>query len=165
MRLAAVAALALAFCVSAGAHITGHRKDDSLRATLAFQQKNYAHAHYVCSRGSGEVKRWHCAWLNPLRREISETYAKMAYGLSPVSAITTVFGPYASQALSVARCESGLSVYATNGQYVNLFQMGYHERQTYGWHVAGSPAIVAARSAYNYFRASGYRWTAWACQP
>lgn len=79
-------------------------------------------------------------------------------------AICTVFGSrFCGQALRVARCESGYSVWATNGQYVNVFQMGYRERQRYGWHVAGSPAWVAARAAYNYFRASHYSWRAWTC--
>lgn len=85
--------------------------------------------------------------------------------LGPAEAIRTVFGGYAGQALRVSQCESGLSVWATNGQYVNLFQMGENERRTYGWHVAGSSAIVAARAAYRYFVASGYSWRAWSCQP
>jgi hypothetical protein len=79
--------------------------------------------------------------------------------------IHAVFGKYGHQAVKVAKCESGLSQWAVNGQYVNLFQMGHWERKTYGWHVRGSSPWIAARAAFNYFRASGYSWRAWACKP
>lgn len=79
--------------------------------------------------------------------------------------IRAVFGVYGDQAVWVARCESSLSVWATNGQYVNLFQMGLWERRTYGWHTAGSSALSASRAAYAYFKASGYRWGPWSCKP
>ena len=38
--------------------------------------------------------------------------------------IHAVFGKYGAQAVRVARCESGLTIGATNGQYLGLFQMG-----------------------------------------
>jgi len=82
-----------------------------------------------------------------------------------VEAIRFVFGPYANQALRVAWCESRYSVWATNGQYVNVFQMGLSERRRYGWHDAGSPAWMAATAAYRMFVASGYSWRSWTCQP
>jgi len=80
-------------------------------------------------------------------------------------AICVVFGPYCGQALRVAQCESGMHTWASNGQYVNLFQMGYAERRRYGWHVAGSSPWVAARAAYRYFAATGYDWSPWTCKP
>lgn len=82
-------------------------------------------------------------------------------------AVYSVFGRHASAAMRVVACETGrtYSTWAKNGQYVNIFQMGYNERRTFGWHVAGSPAIVAARAAYRYFRYSGYSWRAWTCKP
>ena len=43
---------------------------------------------------------------------------------SPQKAICHVFGSYCGEALRVARCESGYSVNAQNGQYLGLFQMG-----------------------------------------
>ena len=48
--------------------------------------------------------------------------------------ICKVFGRYCSQALAVARCESGwsYSLYASNGQYQGMFQMGSSERSRYG---------------------------------
>lgn len=83
----------------------------------------------------------------------------------PVAAIRLVFGPYSDQAIDVASCESHLSVWAKNGQYENIFQMGESERRTYGWHTVGSPAIVAALSAYAYFVESGRDWSPWECKP
>lgn len=82
-----------------------------------------------------------------------------------VEAIRYVFGPYASQALRVAWCESRYSIWARNGTYENIFQMGYSERRRFGWHEAGSPAWQAALAAWRYFVASGYSWRAWACRP
>lgn len=65
----------------------------------------------------------------------------------------------------MASCESGHSIYAVNGQYVGVFQMGYSERQDYGWYVVGDPPAVQVRSAHNYFVASGSDWSPWSCQP
>ncbi len=83
-------------------------------------------------------------------------------GGSVENAICVTFGSYCSQAVSVARCESGLSVGASNGQYLGLFQMGEYARSRYGnsWDAWGQ-----ARAAYRYFRDSGYSWAPWTCQP
>ena len=77
-------------------------------------------------------------------------------------AIVHWFGSYWRQAETVARCESGFSVYARNGQYLGLFQMGSYARSRYGhsWTAWGQ-----ARAASRYFRASGYSWGPWACKP
>lgn len=79
-------------------------------------------------------------------------------------AIVAVFGPYAWQALAVVRCETGgtYSVWASNGQYQGLFQMGFAERARYGH---GNNAWAQARAAYRYFVASGRDWSPWACKP
>ncbi len=78
--------------------------------------------------------------------------------------IRQVFGAYGSQAVAVARCESGLSVWARSpgGTYLGLFQFGSFARARYGF---GWDAWTQARAAYRYFRDSGYRWTAWTCRP
>lgn len=81
---------------------------------------------------------------------------------TPHSAIRAVFGGYAGQALAVARCESGLSTGAQNGQYRGLFQMGSNERALYGH---GGSAYAQARAAYRYFVASGRDWRPWGCKP
>ncbi len=89
----------------------------------------------------------------------SQTYSSSG---SVADAICAVFGSYCSQAISVARCESGLSVNAANGQYLGLFQMGDYARSRYGhsWDAWGQ-----ARAAYRYFRDSGYSWSPWQCRP
>lgn len=82
--------------------------------------------------------------------------------------IRLIFGPYASQALVVAECESTVGEagrWAVNGQYVGIFQMGEWERENYGWYTVGAPALVQVRSAYRYFVASGSDWSPWACKP
>lgn len=89
----------------------------------------------------------------------------------PEKAIAHVWrheGPAAiDDAVDVARCETGgtFSVWARNGQYENIFQMGSWERRTFGWHVAGDPALVAARAAHRYNRATGGTWGRWSCKP
>ena len=76
--------------------------------------------------------------------------------------IKAVFGKYGAQAVRVAECESGLTIGATNGQYLGLFQMGSFARSTYGhsWNPWGQ-----ARAAHRYFIASGRDWSPWSCKP
>jgi hypothetical protein len=81
---------------------------------------------------------------------------------SPQAVICRVFGRYCGQALAVARCESGLSTGARNGQYRGLFQMGSSERRLFG-HGAG--ATAQARAAHRYFVSSGRDWSPWSCKP
>jgi hypothetical protein len=97
--------------------------------------------------------------LRPLERALTRT---RLLGLSVPAAIRFVFGPYAEQALSVASCESGLSVYARNGMYLGLFQMGDYARARYGH---GWTAYEQSRAAYAYFDDSGRDWSPWACAP
>jgi hypothetical protein len=81
---------------------------------------------------------------------------------SPQTVICRVFGRYCGQALAVARCESGLSTGASNGQYRGLFQLGSSERQLFGH---GSSATAQARAAHRYFVSSGRDWSPWSCKP
>jgi len=81
---------------------------------------------------------------------------------SPREAICNVFGSYCSQALAVARCESGLQITARNGQYLGLFQMGSSERRLFGH---GTVAVDQAEAAHRYFVASGRDWSPWSCKP
>jgi len=82
----------------------------------------------------------------------------------PRTAIAVVFGPYAGQALAVSSCETGgtYSTAAANGQYLGIFQMGSHERATYG---QGSTALAQALAAYVYFVITGRDWSPWSCRP
>lgn len=80
------------------------------------------------------------------------------------SAIASVFGASAWQAIAVSKCETGgkFNTNASNGQYKSIFQMGDNERATYG---DARDAVGAARAAYSYFRATGSDWSPWSCQP
>ncbi len=85
-----------------------------------------------------------------------------AHAATNEQVIRAVFGQYGSQAVAVARCESRLSTWAQNGQYLGLFQFGSYARAKYGF---GWDAWTQSRAAYAYFRASGYRWGPWSCKP
>ena len=76
--------------------------------------------------------------------------------------ICKVFGPYCAEALRVSWCEAKWYVWAANGQYLGLFQMGASERATYGH---GPGAWAQARAAHRYFVASGRDWSPWCCKP
>ena len=81
-----------------------------------------------------------------------------------ICVIKLVFGRYGDQAVRVAGCETGgtFSVWARNGQYLGLFQMGSYARSLYGhsWNAWGQ-----ARAAYQYFVDSGRDWSPWSCKP
>jgi hypothetical protein len=74
--------------------------------------------------------------------------------------ICKVFGPYC-QALKISWCESKWYVWAQNGQYKGLFQMGASERRLFGH---GSGAWAQAKAAKKYFIASGKDWSPWSCR-
>lgn len=80
----------------------------------------------------------------------------------PKAAIRWVFGQYANQALDVAWCESRYSIWAENGQYLGLFQMGSSERRLFGH---GYTAYEQAVAAERYFINSGRDWSPWQCRP
>jgi hypothetical protein len=69
-----------------------------------------------------------------------------------------------SEAWSVARCETGgtMSVWANNGQYLGLFQMGDYARSRYGH---GRDPWTQARAAHRYYVDSGRDWSPWTCKP
>jgi hypothetical protein len=79
--------------------------------------------------------------------------------LSVRRAVYAVWGFEAPAAMRVAACETGRTwnVWATNGQYWGVFQMGSHERATYGfaWNV-----WEQARGAHRYWSRAG--WSPWA---
>jgi hypothetical protein len=98
------------------------------------------------------------------RRKAQAQEARLLASLehSPQRAICHVFGSHCGEALRVARCESGYSVNAQNGQYVGLFQMGSSERRIFGH---GDTALEQAQAAYRYFVSSGRDWSPWSCKP
>lgn len=171
MRYVAAVAVLAVLSVNpwpAEAHLAYKPNGESLEARERVQQRNLHHARYVCEKGTRKTKRWHCAALPWLERELRQTRAQLGTSLGPIAAIQQVFGAYAGQALAVARCESDYfprdgvpDPHATNGQYLGMFQMGDYARSTYGhsW-----TAIGQARAAYRYFRAAG-GWGPWECKP
>lgn len=91
------------------------------------------------------------------------TYRTLAStGGSVQSVICQVFGSACSAALNVARCESGFSLHAVNGQYLGLFQMGSAERARFAT-IGYSTAYEQTVAAHNYYMVSG--WGPWACAP
>jgi hypothetical protein len=78
--------------------------------------------------------------------------------------ICKVFGRYCQQALNVASCETGgtFSVWARNGQYLGIFQMGSYARARFGH---SNTVLGQSRAAYRYFVASGRDWSPWQCKP
>lgn len=90
------------------------------------------------------------------------TYAASVSTAGAKKAICKTFGRYCGQALRVSWCESRWYVWAENGQYLGLFQMGSNERRIYGH---GPGAWAQARAAYRYFVASGRDWSPWSCKP
>ena len=74
--------------------------------------------------------------------------------------IAKVFGAVgqAQAAVRVATCESTLNLYASNGQYKGLMQMGSSERARFGH---GYTAVAQAQAALRYYRISG--WGPWEC--
>ena len=93
----------------------------------------------------------------------AQAHQRPAYQLQNQKIIKKVFGQYGSQAVRVSECESGLTITAHNGQYLGLFQMGSYARGKYGHHYHS--AWGQARSAYKYFKDSGYGWGPWSCKP
>jgi hypothetical protein len=93
---------------------------------------------------------------------VAPAKAQETQSSSASQVIRQVFGSYGTQAVRVAACESGLSVWARNGEHLGLFQMGAAERRIYGH---GWNAWAQARAAYRYFVASGRDWSPWQCKP
>lgn len=173
--LTALAALAFALAIApaAAAHLP-HRAPAgaSLEQRERVQLQNLRHAEYVCRRGARAHRRWACwaassvvrangqGWL---RAAHARTLERLVYRLGPHDAIRATWPASEwSNAISVASCETGgtFSVYARNGQYLGLFQMGESERARFGH---GWTAIEQARAAYAYWLVSG--WSPWQCLP
>lgn len=103
--------------------------------------------------------------LRTWTRRRSKTCGLVRYlNADPKRAIRYVFGSRGTEAVTVAGCETGGTYWigSHNGQYLGLFQMGRHERATYGH---GRTALEQARAALRYFVASGRDWSPWECKP
>lgn len=77
---------------------------------------------------------------------------------SALRAVCYYFGPNCQTAMRIVKCETGgtYSTWAANGQYHGIFQMGSHERATYG---DGNNVWAQAKAAHRYFMDAG--WNPW----
>lgn len=126
-------------CVSVARYTVGSR---AVKRAAAAGCRRYAAAHAL------DHKHVKCQSL------------RGGYRVRNACTIRVVFGAFGAAAVRIARCESGLSVGARNGQYLGLFQMGTSERLTYGH---GNSARGQSEAAWRYFAATGRDWSPWAC--
>jgi hypothetical protein len=70
-------------------------------------------------------------------------------------AVCHYFGKDCDMAMKIVKCETGGTYvpWTANGQYLGIFQMGSHERATYGH---GNNVWAQAKAAYAYFRDAGF---------
>ena len=104
----------------------------------------------------------------------ANTTHPQSYSSAQVSSIINqVFGPYASGALHVAQCESGLNPNAVNPMYIGnsrasgVFQVLYPSTWSTTSQAGASPfdAYANVRAAHDIFVRDGYSWREWVCQP
>jgi LysM repeat protein len=94
-------------------------------------------------------------------------------GSSVEAMISRVFGPYASAAIRVARCESGLNPRAYNpisvggSHAMGVFQILYPGTWMGTPQASHSPydAMANILAAHSIFVRDGYSWREWACKP
>jgi hypothetical protein len=131
---------------------------------------NYGPTSTVKPAAHGSVK--HSAPRKTTSRPATVSSAPVTSGGSVQSMIESVFGPYAGQALSVARCESGYNPGAYNGISVGgshaegVFQILYPSTW-YGTSYSGySPynAWANIHAAYQIFARDGFSWREWVCR-
>lgn len=85
-----------------------------------------------------------------------------------INEIRAVFGPYANQALAVARCESGYNPYAVNrssdAEGVFQFLASTWAGTSYARY-SRMNASANIHAAYQIFRQDGFTWREWSCKP
>lgn len=130
-------------------------------------------AHRSAEHARGEIEqraraRRLARKVERLARELRAARASRARTLqaheTPQDIIRGIFGAHGDEAVRVSYCETGgtFSTNARNGQYLGLFQMGAHERATYG---DASDARGQSEAAHRYFVATGSDWSPWECKP
>lgn len=108
----------------------------------------------------------------------TQGYAQPAQGANPgqqaiINEIKSVFGPYASGALAIARCESGYdpnawNTYAIGNSHASgVFQILYPSTWDGTSYAKYSPfnADANIHAAYQIFSRDGHTWREWACKP
>lgn len=154
MRVAITAALVVALALPTGAagHLVTRPKDDTLASRSASQSTNLKHARYVCRHGARAHKRWACAAVVWLERELGETRAAMRPRLAWRQTVAAWLPTY--------YCERGPGGWATNtgnGFYGGL-QFDYGTWQAHGGQefavtadkaTPAQQALVASRLTYD----------------
>ena len=143
---------ALVLATPAAAHLEDAPERQRAAVRHERQAVRWTSLGAIKTRHAIEVRRQHAQ-----RRLVARRHAASA-----TRAIRVVFGRHAAEALAVARCESGLSEWAQNGQYLGLFQMGTAARSRYGH---GASPYDQAKAAHAYFVDSGRGWGPWSCKP
>lgn len=128
------------------------------QAHIVTKQACYKAAKYA---GPYQSKPWRAAFKKCQKYRKDHAWQHKC-GKSVKATIRCVFKAHGEAAISVAKCESGLSTTARNGQFYGIFQMGENERATYG---DGSTALAQSQAAHKYFIASGSDWSPWQCKP
>lgn len=115
----------------------------------------------------------HYAPVTHYAAPVRHTYAAPVLPGTPgqqgvINEISAVFGPYAGQALAVARCESGYNPYAVNrsSDAEGVFQ--FLASTWVGTSYAGYSRMNASaniHAAYQVFSRDGYSWREWSCKP
>ncbi len=109
----------------------------------------------------------------PASRQVSSGGGNGTHGSSVAGMIYSVFGPYASGAMRVANCESGLNPRAYNpvsiggSHAMGVFQILYPSTWVGTSQSYNSPYDPMANvlAAHNIFVRDGYSWREWACRP
>lgn len=106
-------------------------------------------------------------WVLDLWRARADAVCSVvrAANRDPRVAVRVTFGPKRyPQAIRVATCESRLDTQAVNGQYQGTWQMGAHERATYGHGDTPLEQGFAARRYFDAVAAEGRNpWSPWEC--
>lgn len=193
MRFALVIVGALALTV-ATIQLSGVTQAHAEGTWLRYQRGYYLDQGWMCygwsngayhctqhwyTTSSGALVSTNTAWVpNGLNGSVTQAQTrntvaqhatpKPAAGSSVAGDIRAVFGPYASQALRVAQCESSLNPRAYNASSgaSGVFQFLRSTWATTSY--AGSSPFNASaniRAAHQVFVRDGYSWREWSCQP
>lgn len=166
-RAVAIAAITVVIALAATtavarAHLVAHHgAHASLKQIEASQIRNLAHAKYVCKRGGGANKRWSCAAVKWLGRELSETERALHPVAVAVPVATAISSGYASLCgSSCVSCESGHdpNAWSPDHRYWGWYQFDYGTWKAHGgvpshWGSAstsaGEQTAVASRVRYD----------------
>jgi hypothetical protein len=139
--------------------LTIEASDAQVAAHYAAMQRNHLWLLQRAQRWVQEAR--HRLWLARQAKIQHASHTSYTPTGSVPHIICAVFGSAnCSEALYIARRESGFETWAANGQYLGLFQMGSSERATYAT-IGYSTAYQQTVAAHNLFLARG--WEPWTC--